>query len=85
MLKIKDNVDLKELEKFGFKYREAQRLDGECYFKEYDGEEITISINGYIHCEDTSGSYNFGAFVEYSLDTIYDLIKADLVKKVGDR
>ena len=82
MLKIKDNVDLKELEKFGFK------LIGGAYYKTiYEGRrgqdfELVIYndkfINGYSNGADGCGEEN------YIDNTLYDLIKADLIEKVGD-
>lgn len=82
MLKIKDNVDLKELEKFGF------NLIGGVYYKTiYEGRrgqdfELVIYndkfINGYSNGADGYGEEN------YIDNTLYDLIKADLVEKVGD-
>ncbi len=87
MLKIKDNVDLKELEKFGFihhkliyvkeyvRYSEFEELNTR---KEVSIEEksrnIRIGIN--------SGYMQFNTDIE--LDIIYDLIKADIVEKVDD-
>jgi len=85
MLKIKDNVDLKELEKFGFEHhnliyvKEIERKDEEICLEtnkkiyiEEDNKHISISPDkGYLH---------FNTDIE--LDTIYDLIKADLVEKI---
>ena len=77
MLKIKDNIDLKKLEKFGFE--EDGILDG----------KVTGLTNGHVDIElydsindkwNTRKIYVLGSAY---LDTIYDLIKADLVKKVG--
>ena len=47
MLKIKDNVDLKELEKFGFEKRE-QRLMFQDYFRGYEKNfEVSSQIGDY--------------------------------------
>jgi hypothetical protein len=70
MLKIKDNVDLKELEKFGFDMYSYP------FYKSYEFNNmdiIIISDNLYI----TMCSYT-----EMALDALYDLIKADLVEKI---
>ena len=88
MLKIKDNVDLKELEKYGFKYNEYGDLCEELKIKEQFDEVTVLSI-----CDDltdkkylrrigliTNGVYCF----DYELDILYDLIKAYLVEKVDD-
>lgn len=74
MLKIKDGVDLKELEKFGF----TQYVTGSWgvdTIKDYaeilvDDREIGINL--------TSG---FDWVVFQELDIIYDLIAAGLVEK----
>lgn len=84
MLKIKDNVDLKELEKYGFEFEKAHGLFNERYVY-YAEDEQTISVatnDKTMFVEDISGSYSFGAIVDVGLDTLYDLIKADLVEKV---
>lgn len=77
MLKIKDNVDLKELEKFGFKFNktfgEYQMFSPSRY------EKIVIVDDKHILIEDFSGF----SMVEY-LDILFDLIKADLVEKVEE-
>ena len=82
MLKIKDNVDLKELEKYGF------NLIGGVYYKTiYEGRrgqdfELVIYndkfINGYSNGADGDGEEN------YIDDTLYNLIKDGLVEKVND-
>lgn len=78
MLKIKDNVDLKELEKFkfigithqnGFTY-----INTYCYCNDLHKTTIFIDVNLRI-IEITTD------FDSEDLDVIYDLIKADLVEK----
>ena len=71
MLKIKDNVDLKELEKFGFKkiyYYKA------CVLESEDGKQDII--------------FDYKTrkllFCNWGYDTLYDLIKADMVEKVEE-
>lgn len=86
MLKIKDNVDLKELEKYGFVFEKAHGLINERYVY-YDEDEQTVEIatnDKTIFVEDISGSYTFGAIVDNALSVLYDLIKADLVEKVSE-
>jgi len=74
MLKIKDNVDLRELEKFGY------RLSNNEYVKEldldYDNDIIFIDIKTREIYLDT---YEFSN--EYLLEVIKDLIQAGLVEK----
>lgn len=89
MLKIKDNVDLKELEKFGFKYQfgrylinvdnkeQNKRLFGICKYRDFV----------FLTCYDDNNeiALNFQDMKDYygvNLDVMYDLIKADLVEKV---
>jgi len=78
MLKIKNNVDLKELEKFGFK-RNSNFPDGWAMVKTYKKgkyyqEDIYVWNDKIIQVNAID-----------ILDTLYDLIKADLVEKVSDK
>ena len=85
MLKIKDNVDLKELEKFDFVYKET--LDEKLY-KYYINTSESIEINANkksdfykdinLHIED---EYYDCYTSEDTFDIIYDLIQAGLVEK----
>lgn len=82
MLKIKDNVDLKELEKFGFiKYKNID--DGEDYWCIADlfiGEDRRIiQDDGINPCK--SIDYQLS---EIEIGIIFDLIQAGLVEKVED-
>ena len=86
MLKIKDNVDLKELEKYGFEYRIKTN---EYYFKINGSEYLEIPVDKesksykevrlYIEDEYYNCWTSFNSF-----DKLYDLIKADLVEKVDN-
>lgn len=71
MLKIKDSVELEDLEKFGFIV-----VDDDYIWLE---EEENIYIDRYrrtIHiCSDFEDEI-------YNLEPLYDLIKADMVQKV---
>lgn len=83
MLKIKDNVDLKELEKFGF---------------EENSHYYDYSINNYINTNNTwlyisknnryvysEPDFEFDISVqEFIFDILFDLIQAGLVEKVGE-
>ena len=78
MLKIKDNIDLKELEKFGFK-------EGEEYYgfniNKYD---IGLIIGKtYREIQIVSGMYADDENGEKVEPMLYDLIMAGLVEKVG--
>lgn len=83
MLKIKDNVDLKELEKFGFttskkvkdKYNFDKKLVKAVFKSEDDINAMTISDKRSIDLTDYFEDIKW-------LDTLYDLIQAGLVEKV---
>ena len=76
MLKIKDSVDLKELEKFGFKYNDDigkyvynlinKPLCINSWNRKFDMEEYNTLTNVIL------------------VDLLYDLIKADMVEKVEE-
>ncbi len=78
MLKIKDDVDLKELEKFGIR-RKVNKM-----FDILTGEPIISVLY-------TKGDISSGIFINENKiircaqdDILYDLIKADLVEKVEE-
>lgn len=91
MLKIKDNVDLKELEKYGFHKRHdcyveniidltlAQQI-GVLAIYETDRRIFTM-----VKFNDKSKEVllnNDDMYLVPSVDTLYDLIKDDLIEKV---
>lgn len=85
MLKIKDNVDLKELEKYGFELTPHCFEPADKIFENTMSANIKIRItrDRIVYPVDDEDIYNLGndnAFKMY--DTLYDLIKADLVEKV---
>ena len=93
MLKIKDNVDLKELEKFGFKPKYDEDTGKiKAYEKIKKEEEYIVlgvtrtTIKGKIRIfRRTDIEWRINPYNEYfDVDTLYDLIKADLVEKVSD-
>ncbi len=72
MLKIKDNVDLKELEKFGFEY----------FYSIYDnpvGMSYYPAVDDYI--EFWLDNKIIEANGKLATAVVYDLIKADLVEE----
>ena len=75
MLKIKDSVDLKELEKFGLKYK--KETDSE--FEMYEWTRKTKFTYDYVSVFVWNRSINSNA-----TDKLYDLIQAGLVEKVSD-
>ena len=81
MLKIKDNVDLKKLEKYGFEYHTMVYVKKIKRSSEFLEEEKTI----YVEETDREISIHKGLFnVDEELDTIFELIKDGLVEKVGE-
>ena len=88
MLKIKDNVDLKELEKYGF-----TKLEDDIRGHKYKWEqiksnwryEIYISKDNFIRVVVNSDeSFRYVLFANKMQTKLYDLIKADLVEKCCD-
>ena len=79
MLKIKDGINLKELEKYGFKYYDKT---GQYKFD----EKNTIWTNCmYINVWNKKITFKQEKPVDdICLGVLYDLIKADLVEKVGE-
>ena len=78
MLKIKDNVDLKELEKYGFV------CSPYIYIKKIIRSNKTIKEEKTIYVEEKTReiSIHKGLFnVDEELNIIYDLIKDDLIEK----
>ena len=80
MLKIRDDVDLKELEKFGFvsdflMCRKVISRDG---FIKHEKDIFVDVLTREIGIQE--GLFN----VDIELDTLYDLIKADMVEKVEE-
>ena len=90
MLKIRDDVDLKELEKFGFKpkydentgkIRAYEKIKKE---QEYIGLCVTIeTIKNRIRIfRKNDKEWRINPLIDYfDVDTLYDLIKANLVAK----
>lgn len=81
MLKIKDNIDLKELEKYGFKLSNDKTI---CEYG-YDKYDVTIyfSTKNRILKSDVP-FYSDLEDSDSHLEVLYDLIKDGLVEKVED-
>lgn len=81
MLKIKDNVDLKELKKYGFIFKES--LPNICWKpKKGTWEVMELYIDIHTRIIDMQGIPDLFHTKE---DTLYDLIKADLVEKIENK
>ena len=81
MLKIKDNVDLKELEKFGFELDECLSDKFETVFSVRNGYQKLCFFKEKDRMLYLYEPFNSNVFLLRS-DILYDLIKADLVEKV---
>ena len=97
MLKIKDNVNLKELEKYGFKnvFNTSLRNKSYNYRPDFDINLNELRITAYVNNEifvdgDTKKIYivdyahNVECIADENLDKLFDLIQAGLVKKVSE-
>jgi hypothetical protein len=90
MLKIKDNVDLKELEKFGFKKEEDHDIiyylkeniyDNNMEYADFKVEDHNRIIKMNLFKKD---KMNYPLFDVNQDDTIFDLIQSGLVEKVEE-
>ena len=83
MLKIKDGVDLEELEKFGFEYYEDSE---EWFYYGFTEPNSQSEIRIYVNNDTRIISTGFDVYVSpYKIhDKLYDLITAGLVEKVDD-
>lgn len=86
MLKIKDNIDLKELEKFKFKknknaYYKCMRND--YYLNIYQGVSIYVRSDTRWIMLDSIKGFQRMYEIEYQ-NVLFDLIQAGLVEKVSD-
>ena len=81
MLKIRDNVDLEELEKYGFIHLDEMPDAYTYHIPSEFGQLKDLHINkyGYMALE------LYGNYTGFDIpEIIYDLIKADLVVKVEE-
>lgn len=82
MLRKKDDVDIRELEKFEFKYGTRDKF---LYKTKTNGVESRIYID-LLPCHNNNNEIKVEiprhSIPEKIIDKLYDLIKADLVEKV---
>ena len=88
-LRIKDNVDLKELEKYGFVndeiYGRKVKVKKMMTKEKYNAEIVEIDlITGQLQIFVDDEYYEIYTNSD-TLDFIYDLIKADLIEKIDDK
>ena len=82
MLKIKDNVDLKELEKYGFRY-EKMMYGRERYYEPITGIDVTVINNTKASSLKLRQVIVNAYSIEHEvIEILYDLIKDGLVEKV---
>lgn len=70
MLKIRDDVDFKELENLGFKKKKYDNVKHYVLEKEDKNQDIVFDTDNRQLC-----------FCNWGYDILYDLIKANLVEK----
>lgn len=89
MYKIKDNVDLKELEKYGFKYNSMYYAYTKVFTYGFFTRHINIYIDNPRFQYREMRAYSSIPYDllndEYIESVIQDLIDADLVEKVEDK
>lgn len=78
MLKIKDKVYSKELEKFSLKYHPEQRNQYEHYSYVTQGEFYNQTLHLVIWCKDM----RIKTYDDKGHDLLFDLIQAGFVEKV---
>lgn len=82
MLKIKDNVDLKELEKFGFRTQQnSPSWDFRIKMNKYDYAELSVDYSKEI-CIYCTTEYRDADIPDELLVKLFDFIQAGLVEKV---
>lgn len=81
-LKIKDDVDLKELEKFGFIYKENKRLPQNSVFQWNDMLEVKGVVSQIYIRAFNKREILINSCCGISMDKLFDLIQAGLVEKV---
>lgn len=91
MLKIKDNSKLRDIiEKYNFEYDADSDYEGGWHYAIYMKDGIVLDVTEAIYENDYETQFDKNNIVKIygiddsKLDILYDLIKADLVEKVGE-
>ena len=81
MLKIKDNVDLKELERFGFEEKEGSY---NFLIEQYEGKIVIKKDRIVKYFEYFYDDYGWIAVGEECMDKLFELFGAGIIEKVGE-
>lgn len=84
MLKIKDDVDLRELEKFGFEYKENQKILRNSVFEWNDMIKVKESKEQIYIRTFNKREIIVSSDCGIAMDKLYDLITAGYVEKVEE-
>ena len=82
MLKIKDNVDLKELEKFGFRKRSIFGYGGTVIFRVMENSGVEVLLSGIKAVSNQTRTITISR--DNDPTVLFDLIQAGLVEKVEE-
>ena len=86
MLKIRHYINLKELEKFGFKYIEDKSFEGDfSYCEKPIGGNVILEVDSHsrVLLADVTGEESNRTYIfTDGFDVLFDLIQAGLVEKV---
>ena len=85
MLRLKENISLKELEKFGFSYVDDRSFEGDfshCDKLIGNNVELSISAQGRSIYAYTNTEENNTYIFSDGLDVLFDLIQEGLIEKV---
>ena len=87
MLKIKDNVDLRELQKFGFKSVITDKANVRWYYNSYNDDfafYIDIFENRHIETSVCTGYFDCSINSDELANLLFDLFQAGLIEKVEE-
>ena len=85
LLRLKENISLKELEKFGFRYVDDRSFEGDfSYCDKAIGNNVTLGISARVRgiFTDITTEENNTYIFSDGLDVLFDLIQEGLIEKV---